>query len=656
MIVEKNSAASGKRTLLAKVVLLASLWSNSQQSGIAQSKPDFYSSLMSGRVGEVAQLVKENPSLINKDPTSGQPPLVETSQWGGPREMVELFVTNNADVNARGVWGRTALHFAAERGDTNTAELLLKHKADVNARDADGFTPIIRAIRSADMIKLLLARGADINAHGGRNTLYSQAVGNPQAVGPGVIDLILTNGVDVTISEDEGFYQAVLFHNDTNLVKKLVPYYAKSTNAAATSLLHGALEIALDRERKEMAFAIASACFDLQTNLLHKAVARGDDDAINSILSSSPGLANTKDLFGWTPLHLAAMLGRVRIVETLLSNQADVDSQDDIGNAPLHWAAFFGHGDVVARLLQRKATMDVQGNAEFNTLGDNNDTPLDFAIQQGFTSIATMLITNGANLGPHKWWGDTPLHNATAKENLELMKLLISRGANVNARRGANYKQSPLDIAVTGNSPESVRLLLANGASLQTQMQTQSGGKTTLFHLWAGGSGNQETAGQLLVAGCDLNAANGEGQTPLHIAVGKWVFAYKPDPNRTNANAKWPADFRIEDSGKEAAVWLLSHKANVNAKDKNGQTPLHLIVTRGNRKAIEALLNAGADVNATDTKGKTALALLEDVKVSEYRFPHGMMVDFEGVEKLLLNHGAKGPLLSPETESGLRFR
>jgi ankyrin repeat protein len=410
----------------------------------------------------------------------------------------------------------------------------------------------------------------------------------------------------------------------------LVPYYANSTNPAAKPLLEGALETALDHNRRHMALAIISGCVALQANRLHKAVAQDDSVTILSILATNSIAANTKDLFGWTPLHLAAFSGNTGVAEVLLSHQANEDSQDDIHNTPLHYAAYLGHEDFVALMLRHKANMDVQGT--FSGFESGGDRPLDFAIEQGFTSIAAMLITNGANLGAHKWWGDTPLHIATAKENVPVMKLLLSHGARVNVVRG-DYKQSPLDIAVCGNSPEAVRLLLNSGANLQTSMRAESRTNTSLVHLWAH-TGNTNIAEQLLAAGLDVNARDGNGQTPLHIAIGKW-----------------PADFK-----EEATLWLLSHNANVNAKDKSGRTPLHLAASCGSTKAVRLLLDHKAEANSSDNNGKTPLALLEDTKIAQSRHSIGGMVNLKEAEKLLVEHGAEGPILEPETNRWSRFR
>lgn len=46
---------------------------------------------------------------------------------------------------------------------------------------------------------------------------------------------------------------------------------------------------------------------------------------------------------------------------------------------------------------------------------------------------------------------------------------------------------------------------------------------------------------------------------------------------------------------------------NVNQRNGQGQTPLHLAVKKGKKDIVDVLLQKGADVNAADTEGKTPL-------------------------------------------------
>jgi ankyrin repeat protein len=71
------------------------------------------------------------------------------------------------NVNGKGCWGWTALHYACCRGHRNIAGLLLDHGADIDARSYDdNETPLIIACGNghAATAKLLLDRGADIDA------------------------------------------------------------------------------------------------------------------------------------------------------------------------------------------------------------------------------------------------------------------------------------------------------------------------------------------------------------------------------------------------------------------------------------------------------------------------------------------------------------
>jgi ankyrin repeat protein len=180
-------------------------------------------------------------------------------------------------------------------------------------------------------------------------------------------------------------------------------------------------------------------------------------------------------------------------------------------------------------------------------------------------------------------------------------------GANCSAN------QSPLDIAVRGSSPESVHVLIANGASLEDQL---SG---ALFHLWAD-KGNPAVADELSKAGLDLNAKDGNGKTALHFAV--------------------------LSRQKQAVQWLLDHKAQINARDRDGLTPLHYAGTGEGKEIVQLLLDHNADVNAEDNKGETPLAHLENYaqKVRGHYLPF----EYFDVVKLLVAHGAIKPATSTQ--------
>jgi ankyrin repeat protein len=90
----------------------------------------------------------------------------------------------------------------------------------------------------------------------------------------------------------------------------------------------------------------------------------------------------------------------------------------------------------------------------------------------------------------------------------------------------------------------------------------------------------------LVAAGADVNAANDEGITLLHIIA-------TPEP----------------------ITQIMAAGGNLEARDKHGRTPLLVQMTEPDREdVIEALIHAGADVNARDKDGKTALDLAREAE------------------------------------------
>jgi ankyrin repeat protein len=82
---------------------------------------------------------------------------------------------------------------------------------------------------------------------------------------------------------------------------------------------------------------------------------------------------------GDTPLHAAAMEGRVDWITSLLPFVSDIDVRGDLGNTPLHCAVLWGHVEVVRLLLKY--------GANIHTQNDYGDTPAEIMRARGAPEI-----------------------------------------------------------------------------------------------------------------------------------------------------------------------------------------------------------------------------------------------------------------------------
>ncbi|MDE2730859.1 MAG: ankyrin repeat domain-containing protein [Bacteroidota bacterium] len=153
-------------------------------------------------------------------------------------------------------------------------------------------------------------------------------------------------------------------------------------------------------------------------------------------------------------------------------------------------------------------------------------------------------------------------------------------------------------------------LLLAWVPASFAQVDCEDWGSAYFFS-----QGTAEEIRRCLMAGADLNARFGPGETPLHRAA-SWgrdalVIALLAeagaDVNARNSSGMTPLHVAAAPYGRPAIVRaLVAAGADMTARNANGDTPLHLSVLRGRPEIAITLLKLGADPKARNGQGRTA--------------------------------------------------
>ena len=166
---------------------------------------------------EVAKLLMENKADVNaKKPDNGLSPLMlvagkdtPLTQANANMEVAELLIAHKADLNARDKQGRTALIYAATRGNEVIANLLVgseaRVKANANLKDRNGRTALMEAASDgkAKILQLLLTYGKaniDIKDKQGRTALM-EAAANLQII---AARILLADHADVNALDKQG--------------------------------------------------------------------------------------------------------------------------------------------------------------------------------------------------------------------------------------------------------------------------------------------------------------------------------------------------------------------------------------------------------------------------------------------------------------------
>jgi len=109
-----------------------------------------------GDLEMIEQELKKNLGRVSSEDLYGRTAL-HYAACKGQQDAIELLLSKGAALAAQDYAGRTPLHWAARQGHEKAVELLLGHKADATIRDEDGKTPLdlAREAGHEDIARLL---------------------------------------------------------------------------------------------------------------------------------------------------------------------------------------------------------------------------------------------------------------------------------------------------------------------------------------------------------------------------------------------------------------------------------------------------------------------------------------------------------------------
>ena len=269
-------------------------------------------------------------------------PLLLSAYWNNFM-VVNLLLDHGADANIAKVDACTPLHKAVMKGNQNVVKLFLEKNALVNTQNADGDSPLHTAVSNGffDITKLLIKKGSNVNLQNkeGRTPLFLAAENKHEQL----IKILIENEADVTIGYKK------------NSTKRIYPVRGKNKDRAAWRYVlakEHLLDLFLKRAKggsldladfgavlrsgwgkdppEGTAKKILKECdFKFKeipgVTVLHIVSQKNNEPEIIDLLVKSGANVNAQDAEGFTPLHMAAIHGNLKIVKKLVDLEADVN-------------------------------------------------------------------------------------------------------------------------------------------------------------------------------------------------------------------------------------------------------------------------------------------------------------------------------------------
>jgi ankyrin repeat protein len=453
---------------------------------------------------------------------------------------------------------------------------------------------IVSSLGHNEVVKMLLDKGADVNAQGGD---YGNALQAASARGyEQVVETLLDKGADVN---------------------KQGGLYSNALNAAAVESHIATLELLLKNS------ADVSRHDSQRKSVLHHATNSADCRlSLVELLLSKGAPANTIDIENMTPLHYSVKFGHKCIVRLLLDNGVSVDTRVYRKS----WSRNTVRTDTLYQLsvLESESESESEPNVSCMSAGL---TPLHFAALTGNLVMTKFLLERGADPNALSGYNESPMH-LTLRKTLHGPKY-DDGWTDPHCRVECvwdfvNYEaEDDIDAVSAGVTKHRERVLDALLADTRTSLTIRDCHHEHPLHcVEYGKSGSVSLIQKLVCGGANPYETNLKQQNALHLAsragdhdAVAFLLSLRVEPALTENKGFNALHLAAQGGNHEPITVLLetdvaTRPSLVASKDISGKNSLHHLLSRTFNVRIETvqlLLNKGVDSSELDVSGVSPL-------------------------------------------------
>jgi len=437
-----------------------------------------------------------------------------------------------------------------------------------------------------------------------------------------IVKKLFGRRVQYTVPDKKGvvpFHEAISKGFD-DIASFFAEKYTAKQLKATLNLKRGYLHFACEKGMLQFAKTLLAKGVDAtivdeegHTPLDLAVIRRNDELAVLLVEHATLERLNTPDANNETYLYRACAAGMAGFARALLAKGVNhVIRCRNSGLAALDRAICRNMREIAELLIEKSSVQELE------TFDIDGKTALHHACAAGLLPIVRKLAEKGVRCALPDIGGSTGLHDALSSDHRDIAHFLIGKytAAELNLRTRANGKTA-LHLASARGQLETVRLLL-NGGADRTLRDTNRGETDNALDLaiWY----RHLPVAELLIqesSVAELETRGSKGRTALHYACEKGLISV------IRALKAKKVSFTIVDNNQQTALMVAAEGGRteivkelveqqstdeLNQANSAGKTILHIVAEQGLLPIIELLLDKGVALDKPDNKGNTATA------------------------------------------------